>query len=171
MALEGRLFVFRTLATIALVVFVGATSVCDVVNSHDASEFCTQLETVPGLSEFNNQTSNITVLAFTNHAYYSSSLNRDIGIDKLPIMQRHILRGLHTSATINNHTEYDNDNYEYLPTETLETFLEDANLTGGHYIGASHSNGNSMIKFWSGKAWANAAMVVSPFKSSMHDYG
>lgn len=81
--------------------FIKAVSVCDVVNPLGAHDFCKYLTGSPELSDFNDRTSNITILAFNNATKTSESSFGDMSDpERNAFLRYHIIRGIHSSQTL-----------------------------------------------------------------------
>lgn len=87
----------------------------------------------PDISAFNNQTTNITVLAFTD----AVAINAQNFESMASLMKYHIIHRVYSSQNIANATGSARELVEYI---FLDTFLDDptrGNITGGQKIGAA----------------------------------
>jgi hypothetical protein len=149
----GFLAVVNTCAT--------AVSVCDVLNTRNATRFCQYMSggfdsRDPDISAFNNQTSNITVLAFTD----AVAVNAQNFESMAALIKYHIIHGVYSSQHIANATGNATELVEYI---LLDTFLNDTtyeNVTGGQKIGAASWEPTD-VRFWAGGTNARASALVS----------
>lgn len=140
--------------TILLFGAISATSICDVANAQGATYFCSLLlinNPSYNISDFNNRTSNITVLAFTDKAKEAIGDPSLYGSQLISLVKYHVVRGVYSFEDLKNETEMGGP----VPVRyvMLDTFANDkarVNVTGGQKIQAEVAGQN--VSFFAGGA-------------------
>lgn len=146
---------FWTFALLALPSHALSMTLCDMLSTHNASEFCTNLKRYPLLKRFDAETANITVFAYSD--IKATGLGMPIAAVKYSIAC-----GIYPSASTKRGAD----------PIILDTFVDDeqsTGVTGGQKLGVRFSDGPSIAirdgdvnSFELGSGFVDATVVDCP---------
>ena len=156
----------KLILTLAFATVGDSLGLCDTLieelGENSSTSFCYWLTETDALSPFNNETSDITVLAFNDTGYTSSSTTT--AADVATLVQYYMVKGVHEAKSFPNISDGDVE-YGDWRYALLDTFLDDgayANRSGGAKI-LAQANIYGELEFNSGGLDSATALKTVSF--------